>query len=91
MGAIPHDEFGRPINALVYGPSTLAKQLETVNGQALWPYYIFGVQGYAYTDGGSLAGGWTWMGNQIICFHKCPVRFISNEVIPKTKKKREDS
>ncbi len=38
MGAIPSDEFGRPVNSLVYGPATLAKQQETVNGQPLWHY-----------------------------------------------------
>ena len=32
IGAVPQDEFGRNVGALVYGPSTLAKELETVNG-----------------------------------------------------------
>ena len=87
LGAIPHDEFGRPIDALVYGPSTLAKQLETVNGQALWPYYVFGVQGYAYTDGGSLAGGWTWMGNQSFASTNAPFDLLATRSFQKPKRK----
>ena len=87
MGAIPHDEFGRPINALVYGPSTLAKQLETVNGQALWPYYMFGLQGYTYNDGGSLAGGWTWMGNQSFAATTAPYDLLATRSFQKPKRK----
>jgi hypothetical protein len=87
MGAIPSDEFGRPVNALVYGPSTLAKQLETVDGQPLWPFYMFGVQGYSYNDGGSLAGGWTWMGNQSFASTNAPFDLLSTRSFQKPKRK----
>ena len=87
MGAIPQDEFGRPVLALVYGPSTLAKQLETVNGQALWPYYMFGLQGGAYIDGGSLAGGWTWMGNQSFASLNAPYDLLATRSFQKPKRK----
>ena len=87
MGAIPQDEFGRPVLALVYGPSTLAKQLETVNGQALWPYYMFGLQGSAYIDGGSLTGGWTWMGNQSFASLDAPYDLLATRSFQKPKRK----
>lgn len=87
MGAIPQDEFGRPINALVYGPSTLAKQLETVNGQQLWPYYMFGLRGYTYNDGGSLTGGWTWMGNQSFASTNAPYDLLSTRSFQKPLRK----
>jgi len=87
MGAVPSDEFGRPINALVYGPSTLAKQLETVDGQPLWPFYMFGVQGYTYNDGGSLAGGWTWMGTQSFASTNAPYDLLATRSFQKPKRK----
>ena len=42
LNAVPADKFGRSTGALVYGPSTLAKELETVNGLPLWYFYNFG-------------------------------------------------
>ena len=87
MGAIPQDEFGRPINALVYGPSTLAKQLETVDGKQLWPYYMFGLRGYTYNDGGSLAGGWTWMGSRSFASTNAPYDLLATRSFQKPLRK----
>ena len=87
MGAIPQDEFGRPINALVYGPSTLAKQLETVDGKQLWPYYMFGLRGYTYNDGGGLAGGWTWMGSRSFASTNAPYDLLATRSFQKPLRK----
>ena len=86
-GAIPQDEFGRPINALVYGPSTLAKQLETVDGKQLWPYYMFGLRGYTYNDGGGLAGGWTWMGSRSFASTNAPYDLLATRSFQKPLRK----
>ena len=87
VGAVPHDEFGRNVGAIVYGPSTLAKELETVDGQALWPYYMFGLQGQSYMDGGSIAGGWTWFGNQSFASLNAPPGLLLTRSFLKPKRK----
>ena len=61
--ATPTNKFGIKTKSLVYGPGAVAKELETVNGVALWKKYNFGLEGKAYTDGGGLAAGFTWFGS----------------------------
>ena len=87
IGAIPYDEFGREVNALVYGPSTLAKELETVDGNALWKYYAFGLNGTGYMDGGDLSGGFTWMGINSFASTNAPPSILQTRsfTIPKRK------
>ena len=87
MGAVPADKFGRSTGALVYGPSTLAKELETVNGLALWNYYNFGLNGSSYMDGGGLDGGWTWFGNYSFGSTNAPWGFMSSRSLTKPKRK----
>ena len=45
LDAVPADKFGRPVQALVYGPFAIAQQYETVDGQALWQRYEMMDQG----------------------------------------------
>ena len=87
IGAVPHDEFGRNVGALVYGPSTLAKELETVNGTSLWQFYKFGVAGEAYTDGGNLDGGWTWFGTKSVASLNAPPGLLLSKSNTKPKRK----
>ena len=87
MDAVPVDEFGRPTGALVYGPSTLAKELETVDGIALWGHYFFGVQGATYIGGGSLAGGWTWFGSTSFASLNAPPNMLQTRSNQKPKRK----
>lgn len=87
IGAIPYDEFGREVNALVYGPSTLAKELETVDGNALWKYYNFGLNGTGYMDGGDLSGGFSWFGINSFASTNAPqsILYTRSFNIPKRK------
>jgi len=87
IGAIPYDEFGREVNALVYGPSTLAKELETVDGNALWKYYNFGLNGLGYMDGGDLSGGFSWFGLNSFASTNAPqsILYTRSFTIPKRK------
>ena len=87
MGAVPSDKFGRSTGALVYGPSTLAKELETVNGSALWEFYNFGLRGYSYMDGGGLHAGWTWFGNYSFASLNAPAGYLSSRSLTKPKRK----
>jgi len=87
MGAVPSDKFGRSTGALVYGPSTLAKELETVNGRPLWYFYNFGLGGYSYMDGGGLDAGWTWFGNYSFASLNAPSGYLSSRSITKPKRK----
>ena len=87
MDAVPRDEFGRPTGALVYGPSTLAKELETVDGKALWGHYFFGLQGGTYIGGGSLAGGWTWFGSTSFASLNAPANMLQTRSNQKPKRK----
>ena len=87
MGAVPQDEFGRNTGALVYGPSTVAKELETVNGTPLWQFYQFGLQGNTVGDGGGLVGGWTWFGNQSFASTNAPPGMLFTRSFTKPKRK----
>ena len=87
MNAVPMDKFGRSTGALVYGPSTLAKELETVNGFPLWYYYNFGLQGASYMDGGNLAGGWVWFGNFSFASLNAPPGYMSSRSLTKPMRK----
>ena len=87
MGAVPQDEFGRNVAALVYGPSTLAKELETVDGSPLWQFYKFGLAGEAYTDGGTLDGGWTWFGSTSVASLNAPPGLLLSRSHRKPKRK----
>ena len=87
LDAVPQDKFGRSTGAIVYGPSTLAKELETVNGLPLWYFYNFGLGGYSYMDGGNLAGGWTWFGNYSFASLNAPSGYLSSRSITKPKRK----
>ena len=85
--AVPRDEFGRNTGALVYGPSTLAKELETVNGIPLWHFYQFGLNGSTYMDGGGLVGGWTWFGNYSFASLNAPPGMLYSRSSTKPKRK----
>ena len=87
MDAVPRDEFGRTTGALVYGPSSLAKELETVDGTALWGHYFFGLQGATYVGGGSLAGGWTWYGKTSFASLESPTNMLQTRSNQKPKRK----
>ena len=83
--ATPTDEFGRKTKSLVYGPSSVAKELETVNGVSLWKKYNFGLEGKTYGDGGYLSGGFTWFGSTSFASLNAPigVLFSRSFTIPK--------
>tara|TARA_R110002110_G_scaffold83761_8_gene217455 strand:- start:686 stop:3688 length:3003 start_codon:yes stop_codon:yes gene_type:complete len=85
--AVPRDEFGRSTGAIVYGPSTVAKEFETVNGLPLWHFYQFGLNGSTYMDGGGLAGGWTWFGNYSFASLNAPPGMLYTRSINKPKRK----
>jgi len=85
--ATPRDEFGRSTGAIVYGPSTLAKELETVNGLPLWHFYQFGLNGSTYMDGGGLAAGWTWFGNYSFASLNAPSGMLYTRSSNKPKRK----
>lgn len=87
MGAVPQDEFGRNTGAIVYGPSALAKELETVNGVALWNQYNFGLQGLNTIDGGGIAAGWTWFGHKSFASLNAPPGMLYTRSINKPKRK----
>ena len=55
-GDVPVDQFGREIQAPVYGPQELA-QLYEGPGQAL----NLGANGPTYSSGGDIVGGFTWV------------------------------
>jgi outer membrane protein OmpA-like peptidoglycan-associated protein len=55
-GALPNDEFGREIQAPVFGPSELAQSYEGPDkGIKL------GANGPSYSNGGGIEGGFTWV------------------------------
>ena len=85
--AVPQDEFGRSTGAIVYGPSTLAKELETVNGRALWLFQTFGLLGKTYMDGGGLSAGWTWFGNKSFASLNAPPQMLTTKSSEKPKRK----
>ena len=87
LDAVPQDEFGRSTGAIVYGPSTLAKELETVNGRALWLFQTFGLLGKTYMDGGGLSGGWTWFGNKSFASLNAPPQMLTTKSSEKPKRK----
>ena len=86
-GAIPSDVFGREVKSLVYGPSAVAKELETVNGQALWKHYLFGPNGMNYDDGGGLAGGFTWFGHKSFASLEAPMGMLYTRSFNKPKRR----
>ena len=53
---LPEDQFGRKIEASVYGPSEISKLYE---GEKFAPK--IGSNGQSYSDGGSIEGGFTWV------------------------------
>ena len=53
---LPEDQFGRRVQAPVYGASEVSKLYE---GEDFKPK--IGANGQAYTDGGSIEGGLTWV------------------------------
>ena len=87
MDAVPQDEFGRSTGAIVYGPSTLAKELETVNGRALWLFQNFGLNGRTYMDGGGLSAGWTWFSNKSAASLNAPPQMLTTKSSEKPKRK----
>ena len=87
LDAVPQDEFGRSTGALVYGPSTLAKELETVNGRATWLFQTFGLRGKTYMDGGGLSAGWTWFGNKSFASLNAPPQMLTTKSSEKPKRK----
>ena len=87
LDAVPQDEFGRSTGAIVYGPSTLAKELETVNGRATWVFQTFGLRGQTYMDGGGLSGGWTWFGNKSFASLNAPPQMLTTKSSEKPKRK----
>tara|TARA_R110001583_G_scaffold93140_1_gene235934 strand:+ start:459 stop:3335 length:2877 start_codon:yes stop_codon:yes gene_type:complete len=87
LDAVPQDEFGRSTGALVYGPSTLAKELETVNGRATWLFQTFGLMGKTYMDGGGLSAGWTWFGNKSFASLNAPPQMLTTKSSEKPKRK----
>jgi hypothetical protein len=87
LDAVPQDEFGRSTGALVYGPSTLAKELETVNGRATWLFQTFGLRGKTYMDGGGLSAGWTWFGNKSFASLNAPPQMLTTKSSDKPKRK----
>tara|TARA_B100001094_G_scaffold332564_1_gene405204 strand:+ start:11125 stop:13998 length:2874 start_codon:yes stop_codon:yes gene_type:complete len=87
LDAVPQDEFGRSTGAIVYGPSTLAKELETVNGRALWLFQTFGLLGKTYMDGGGLSAGWTWFGNKSFASLNAPPQMLTTKSSEKPKRK----
>jgi hypothetical protein len=84
--ATPTDKFGRKTKSLVYGPGAVAKELETVNGVALWKKYNFGLEGKAYTDGGGLAGGFTWFGSTSLASVNAPSGMLYSRSFNKPKR-----
>ena len=86
-GAIPFDVFGREVKSLVYGPSVVAKELETVNGKSLWKHYLFGPNGMNYDDGGGLAGGFTWFGHKSFASIEAPMGMLYTRSFNKPKRR----
>lgn len=86
-GAIPLDVFGREVKSLVYGPSAVAKELETVNGQSLWKHYLFGLNGMNFDDGGGLAGGFTWFGHKSFASIEAPMGMLYTRSFNKPKRR----
>jgi hypothetical protein len=86
-GAIPSDVFGREVKSLVYGPSVVAKELETVNGKSLWKHYLFGLNGLNYDDGGGLAGGFTWFGHKSFASTEAPMGMLYTRSFNKPKRR----
>ena len=84
--ATPTDKFGRKTKSLVYGPGAVAKELETVNGVALWKKYNFGLEGKAYTDGGGLAAGFTWFGSTSLASVNAPPGMLYSRSFIKPKR-----
>ena len=86
-GAIPLDVFGREVKSLVYGPSAVAKELETVNGKSLWKHYLFGLNGMNFDDGGGLAGGFTWFGHKSFASIEAPMGMLYTRSFNKPKRR----
>ena len=86
-GAIPSDVFGREVKSLVYGPSAVSRELETVNGKALWKHYLFGLNGLNYDDGGGLAGGFTWFGHKSFASLEAPMGMLYTRSFNKPKRR----
>ena len=86
-GATPTDEFGRNTKSLVYGPSAVAKELETVSGMPLWKHYLFGLNGATYMDGGGLAAGFTWFGHQSFASLNAPMGMLYSRSFNKPKRR----
>jgi len=86
-GATPTDEFGRNTRSLVYGPSAVAKELETVSGAPLWKHYLFGLNGSTYMDGGGLAAGFTWFGHTSFASLNAPMGMLYSRSFNKPKRR----
>ena len=86
-GATPTDEFGRHTKSLVYGPSAVAKELETVSGVPLWKHYLFGLNGATYMDGGGLAAGFTWFGHTSFASLNAPMGMLYSRSFNKPKRR----
>jgi hypothetical protein len=56
-GSLPVDEFGREVQAPVYGPTELAKLYEGEVSKNI----KLGANGPIYSDGGGIEGGFTWV------------------------------
>ena len=84
--ATPTNKFGIKTKSLVYGPGAVAKELETVNGVALWKKYNFGLEGKAYTDGGGLAAGFTWFGSTSLASVNAPSGMLHTRSSTKPKR-----
>jgi len=56
-GSLPVDEFGREVQAPVYGPTELAKLYEGEESKNI----KLGVNGPIYSNGGGIEGGFTWV------------------------------
>ena len=85
-GAIPRNKFGQKSKSLVYGPSVVAKEFETVNGVALWQHYPLVSNGYSYSDGGGLAAGFTWFGNMSFASLDAPLGLLYSRSYNKPKR-----
>jgi hypothetical protein len=79
MEATPTDMFGKQVKAIVYGPSEMYKEFDNAEGRALWRYYRMGSLGEATIDGGSLEGGFTWVGSTYIESSDASASFFFNQ------------
>ena len=75
------------LNHWYNGPSAVAKELETVNGESLWKHYLFGLNGLNYDDGGGLAGGFTWFGHKSFASSEAPMGMLYTRSFNKPKRR----